>query len=321
LVLDEAMIIGEDTHGSMMPTVRASKAPRGPQLWYAGSAVDQMAQEQGIVWARIRERGIAGAPDLAYFEWSLEYDQPEDVPEDVLSDPKNWRKVNVAIERGRVLEEHMYRELASMPRRAFIVELLGVGDWPATDGRSDVVISDEQWGNCQDQHSELVNPICISFDVSPDRRSSISAAGYNTDGKWHVEVLQKLAGTSWLPARLAELDEEHEPLEIICDGYGPSNSLVNAIEQQGVAIRRVESRELAQACGRFVDAVEADELRHLGSLDLWNAIRGAATRPLVDSWAWSRKNSTVDISPLVSATLALWSATSKVPESEGAFVY
>jgi hypothetical protein len=38
------------------------------------------------------------------------------------------------------------------------------------------------------------------------------------------------------------------------------------------------------------------------------AIRIARTRPLGDAWAWSRKNSTGNISPLVSATLALSAA-------------
>ena len=36
LVLDEAMIISESAHSSSMPIIRASKTPRGPQLWYAG---------------------------------------------------------------------------------------------------------------------------------------------------------------------------------------------------------------------------------------------------------------------------------------------
>jgi hypothetical protein len=54
----------------------------------------------------------------------------------------------------------------------------------------------------------------------------------------------------------------------------------------------------------------------MGTLDLWNAIRGAAVRPLGDSWAWSRKNSTVDISPLVACTLALAAAMSQ-PDGSG----
>ena len=60
LGLDEAMIISEAAHSSSMPTIRASKSPRGPQLWYAGSAVDQESMDHGIVWTRVRERGIQG---------------------------------------------------------------------------------------------------------------------------------------------------------------------------------------------------------------------------------------------------------------------
>jgi hypothetical protein len=50
LVLDEAMIISEAAHSSAMPIIRASKAERGPQLWYTGSAVDQeIARPRGRV--------------------------------------------------------------------------------------------------------------------------------------------------------------------------------------------------------------------------------------------------------------------------------
>ena len=66
--------------------------------------------------------------------------------------------------------------------------------------------------------------------------------------------------------------------------------------------------QYGEACGVFVDAVGEALFRHLGQDELIAAIRGAKARPLVDRWAWSRTKSTVDISPLVAATLALWSA-------------
>jgi hypothetical protein len=56
----------------------------------------------------------------------------------------------------------------------------------------------------------------------------------------------------------------------------------------------------------FYDAVDQDALRHLNTAELNAAIHGAATRPLGDAWAWSRKSSGTDISPLVACTLALW---------------
>ena len=52
------------------------------------------------------------------------------------------------------------------------------------------------------------------------------------------------------------------------------------------------------------------------NLTLRDAIRGAKSRPLGDQWAWSRKSSSVDISPLVAATLALGAAAGVVGNTE-----
>ncbi len=101
---------------------------------------------------------------------------------------------------------------------------------------------------------------------------------------------------------------EKSPVEFVCDGYGPAASLVAELAEAGVLVRTINAQEHSQACGVLLDLVEEQEVRHLGSLELLQAVRGARTRPLGDSWAWSRKSSSVDISPLVAATLALASA-------------
>ena len=56
----------------------------------------------------------------------------------------------------------------------------------------------------------------------------------------------------------------------------------------------------------LLDLVKNKRLRHRGERELTIAIDGAARRPLGDSFAWSRKSSAVDISPLVAVTLAAW---------------
>lgn len=308
LVLDEAMIIAEFGHGTMMPTLRASKAARGPQLWYTGSAVDQEFHDHGVVFTRIRDRGLAGDEGLAYFEWSLDFDHPDEVPEDVLSDVEEWRRVNFAIERGRVREEHMSAERRSMSPRTFAVELLGVGDYPATDGSADVVISAEDWASVEDGDSVLVDPICVAFDVSPDRKTTISAAGLNERGKIHVEVINSRAGTGWVAERLEELYRRHEVAEIVCDGFGPSASIAKRVDDAGIKVRRMDTGEYARACGLFVDMVGERTLRHIGQDDLNASVRGARTRPLVDRWAWSRLKSLADAGPLIASSLAVLSA-------------
>jgi hypothetical protein len=313
LALDEAMIISEAAHSSGMPIIRASKARRGPQLWYAGSAVDQETHEQGVVWARVRERGLtADDPSLAYFEWSLDVGHPDDVTEEMALDVALWRQVNFAVARGRVPEEHMEWERRAMSLRGFIVELLGVGDWPRTDGTSGFALSLEQWVELADAGSSIVGPVWFAFDVSPDRAwASIAASGRRADGLAHVEIVERRRGTSWLPDRLAGLVEKHDTAGVICDAVGPAASVLHLLSELEVEVETTSAREHANACGLLFDLVEEKGLRHLGTAELSSAVKGATKRPLGDAWAWSRKDSHVDISPLVAATLALFAASSQ----------
>jgi hypothetical protein len=93
---------------------------------------------------------------------------------------------------------------------------------------------------------------------------------------------------------------------VVGDGAGPAASLLGQLAELKVEVTTVSAKEQAQACGVFFDACEQETLRHLGTAELTAAVRGAAKRPLGDAWAWSRKASSVDISPLVGCTLALW---------------
>jgi hypothetical protein len=308
MALDEAMIINLSSHGAMMPTLRASKCPHGPQLVYTGSAVDQEIHEHGVVWARIRERGIAGDDEsLGYVEYSVDAEHPDDVSDEMALDRELWRRANPALG-TRISEEHMAREQRSMSPRTFAVELLGVGDWPATDGSADVLISADDWAAIKDETSVLMDPVCVAFDVSPTRRVSIVAAGRNERGDLGVELIHCRAGTGWVEDRLVELYRAHEIQEVVCDGFGPAAAIARKADEAGIKIRLLDSGDYGKACGVFVDAIGERTLRHLGQDELDAAIRGARARPLVDRWAWSRTKSTVDISPLVAATLALYSA-------------
>ena len=309
LVLDEAMIISESAHSSAMPIIRASKTERGPQLWYTGSAVDQLTMEHGVVWTRVRERGMAGDdPALAYFEWSIDVEHPDDVSDEMMLDVELWKQVNFAIARGRVTVEHMEWERRAMSQRGFAIELLGAGDYPPTDGAADQLVSTEDWLALEDPGSVLMDPICLAFDVSPDRQVAICAEGQNANGVFHSEVVAAGAGTGWVGPKLVELCAKWDVTEVVCDGYGPSAAIARKLEDAGVAVRRYDSNEYGIACTLFADAVGEGTLTHLGQEEMTAAIRGAKARPLVDRWAWSRTKSTVNIAPLVAATLAHSSA-------------
>lgn len=307
VIFDEAMELADSFHGALLPTLSARSILGNPQVWYAASAVDQLVHENGIVLARLRERGHKGDdPALAYFEWSANFPTPDEV--NAPTDERHWAEANPGL--GiRISAEHIGREQRSLDERRFAVERLCVGDWPRTDGLGEVVIDLEVWGQLIDRQSKIAGDLVLAFDVNPERtRSSISAAGRRADNLLHVEVLERRPGTGWVPGRLAELVEKHKPAGVLCDAVGPAASLIRELEPLGVEVKPLQSNAHAQACGLFVDVVSRKTLKHLGQTELLSAIKSAARRPLVDAFAWSRRNSHADITPLVSSTLAIYGA-------------
>jgi hypothetical protein len=301
---DEAMFLPEVSMGSILPVISASP---DPQIWYLGSAVDQESMKEGTAFARVRERALAERSErLAYFEWSLESDSPESVDDLVAADPRSWAMTNPAFGR-RITADYLKVEREELDSRTFAVERLGVGDWPDTTGES--LFDLEQWRSLTDLRSRIEGAVTFAYDVPPDRSAcTISVAGKRSDGLGHIEVVERRHGTRWLIDRMVELTKKHDTARVLCDSAGPAGSLVADLEGAGIEVYEVSGREHANACGLFYDAVQEGRIRHMGSTELYNAIRGASQRSLGDAWAWSRKNSAVDISPLVGCTLALWSA-------------
>jgi hypothetical protein len=308
LVWNEAMIIPETVVGSQKPSIRASQAPHGQKTIYAGSAVDLLVHEHGVPFALIRERGLEQNPRVSWHEWGAPFDDPAEMNNDVLQDRSWWPVANPSMPEGLILEQTMQDEVDTMPARTVAVELGNVGDWPATDGSDDYVIHIDAWDALRDLGSQLQAPFVLAYDVSPERRCAIAAAGLNQQGRFHVEVHEHRPGTDWLVDRLIEMYATDMVERVVCDGVGPASSMVQALRDAGVLVDTVNTSEHGQACGRLVDMVSEHAVAHLGSDELRDAIRGARSRTLGDAWAWSRRNSSVDISPLVAATLALGAA-------------
>lgn len=305
---DESMYLPEISMASIMPVISAQP---DPQIWYMGSAVDQAWHEDGVVFARVRDRALNGnRKRLAYWEWSLPYETPDQIPDD-LDVQEAAAKSNPAY--GiRISPDYVEAEHRELPARSLAVERYGVGDWPPVDGSADQVIPIEVWDAMADDPAadgaRMLDPICIAFDTTPDRsRSAIVSAGRRADDLLQIEVTDHRPGTTWVPARLAELAERHEPVAIMCDAAGPAGSLVHQCELLGLEVTVVTAPEYAKAFGHVLDKVEERGFRHLGGENLRSAVKGATKRPIGDgAFAWGRRHSLVDITPLVGGTLALW---------------
>lgn len=322
LVFDEAMFLALAAHGALIPTLSTVATA---QVWYAGSAVDQHVHEHGLVFTQIRNRALEGgdrAKRLAYFEWSVgdengeDYESPASVPGELLDDRGAWAQANPAL--GiRLADDAIAAELDALDARSFCVERLGVGDYPLLDEHgSGSPVDAEAWDALRDLDSVLLDPVVLAFDVSPDRRTSVVAAGRRADGLLHSELVEERPGTGWVPGRLRELVDAHDVRAIMCDGYGPAASVVRACEDSGVRVEALNATDHAEACGAFVDIVDEQAVRHRGELAVRDALRAARAKLLGDRWAWSRKSSTANISPLVATTLALAHAR-RIPAGGG----
>jgi hypothetical protein len=282
-----------------------------PQQWVVSTAGTK-AKSHFLNGKRKRGREIieSGAVStMAVFDWTVvgEYDR---------SDPAVWWSCMPALGHT-VSEAAVASELEKMSPADFDRAYLNVTNEQALP--DDPNVPGKEWPLLLDETSKLGRSLAFGVDMSPDRRSGvITAYGPRGDGKFHVEVIDQRAGTEWMVRRILELRDRWQPVAIGLDVAGPAGSLLLELEALGVCRPKDSAepepgqlaiptmREVAAACGSFTDYARQNLLRHIGQGPLDNAIGGAQTRPLGDAWAWGRKTSTSNISPLVSATVAKW---------------
>jgi hypothetical protein len=293
--LDEAFAHPDARLEQALRPAMITRTHPGPQLWVVSTA--GTPEDSPYLWDKVQKyRQVVEANlthSVCYFEWSA----PDDLDP---SDPDTWWQCMPALGYTQTVEA-IQSEYEGMTLNDF--ERAFLNRWK--NATSDPVIPLTDWNALKDAGSEMIDPVCLAFDVTPDgTRSSISAAGHRADGLLHVEVVETGEGTGWLPKRLAELVEKWKPVALVCDPAGTAGGVLPKLGDLDVT--PVTAREHAQACSLLKDTVAQEGLRHLGTTELAVALDGAVKRSLADAWAWSRKSSSIDISPLVAVTLALW---------------
>lgn len=306
LVYDEDMILSATQVGVSMPTLSARP---NPQVWYSGSA----GRKTSTQLAHVRRRGVAGtSPRLAFFEWSInwhdEYCSPACTEHDDIDDPLAVAKANPAL--GiRISADFVEAEREAMPDAEFARERLGVGSYPApADGW---LIIPRKWFDITKSAAEeplrVMYPV-FAIDVAPNRESaSIAVAGLlGSGGPVGLQVTDHRDGTAWIAARVKQIQERWHPKQWVIDKRAAAGTLITELEKAGIPVETLQATDVAHACGQLYDAFRDDSIRHYGQGSLRAALAGVDKRPLSDSWAFDRRNSAVDISPLMAVTFAYW---------------
>jgi hypothetical protein len=300
VILDEAYALTDEQMSALMPALSARP---DAQICYASSA----PLAESTVLRRLGIRGRKGSQGLAYFEWCAELSDASD----------DWAAVaaaNPAFGR-RIHADAIIRELGSMGDEEFRRERLGI--WREED--VECVIDMNLWRALSDRADRPADlPRAFAIDTTPDRtKTSIAVAELRPDGLTHLEIVEQIptaTAVETIVARIAELDKKWKPCAIAIDPAGPSGAFIPVLEREGIRVtpesrkhtqlELVGARAHAQACGAWYDDTINSKIRHSDQPHLNIALQGAARRPLGEAWAWTRKDSAVDISPLVAITLA-----------------
>lgn len=301
LALDEAYALTENMMDAIAP---AMSARSNPQIWYTSSA----GMPDSFVLEEIMQRGKRGDdPELAYFEYSVDPDNydPDSDEDAAIANPsagyhKPW--------------ENIHRQRRQLTPVGFAREHLGV--WEKIGG--DSYIPADKWSACRDdvlvaqmengeEVDQTLTRVALAVDAPPDRSyASVAVAGTRSDGSLFVELLKRDEGMEWVaPYVRALLDESDEKVPVWADGQGVIASLGMEFRQYRVRLMHPPSDVYRKACGVFYDKVVQGEVAHKGDVDLDAAVAGAVPSSSTQKlWAWASK--TVDVSPLVAATLAVY---------------
>ncbi|MER8197063.1 terminase [Streptomyces microflavus] len=328
VIFDECMILGDDAMSALAPT---ADAVDNSQLWYLGSAgIGHLSQQM----ARLRKRCLtsleSGVPDpvLAYMEWSINQHRAECVQgcteHDDIDSVESLLRANPGVGYRLQVEKSMQRRL-TMGDHLYARERLGVGEYPSDEADTWQVIGEDAWRSlaAADAHPEARHPdgspipgvVSFAIDMPPERSHAAIAVAGPWRGGTHVEVPEHRPGSSWVVERAKELHERWKPRCWVVDAGGPAGSLIPDLEDAlGIKVVSPKTREIAQSCGQFYDAVIDQSLSHHDPAPLATALAGAQKRPLGEAWAWSRRGEGVDISPLVAVTFAKWGLLAEVED-------
>lgn len=275
-------------------------------IWSAGGTSES-------TWlASLVARGRAGDPGLAYFEWGIPDDaDPEDLDVIAAHHPAYGHTIDMdGLRRLRSLFEG---DPAGWARAAgnrwteVIGGAIAVNDW---------------------KRSGWIDPIPDSAPVAygaaraADGSEVVIAAAAQVDRYVVVEVLAVIPDVYGAAADVAATVGRAGTLAV--DRVGPSASLADALERDGVPLLPVSSRDAVAAVANVLDAVKTPDppIRYRPHPALDAAVPIAGTRLLGDGGrVWARVAAGRSIAALEAATLAVWSLGHRKPDDGDPIIY
>lgn len=269
---------------------------------------------------------------IAIFEWSAP-------PNCDKWDRDAWAQSNPSMGYGFLDESTIATDCASDPEEEFRVEDLC--QWVTSTVEPPFPRGAWEAGVDPESEPALDAEPFFGVDVSSDREhTAIAVCAKRGDRKLHGELVEYRPGIAWLVDWFR--DRVNEPqyggrMRVALQGNGAPVSafseMLSAID--GVEVTECVGRDLGAWCGRMWDAIaaldpnkdedggsDATPMMHRPQPRLDLAANVSVTRPMGDgAWAWDRKRSMEDASPIVALTMAHGLATQLPPPPEAHSAY
>jgi phage terminase large subunit-like protein len=312
---------------------------REHQNWDAWSAVTKttMARAEAQIWAASNAGDVSsvvlghlrrlahmalGDPDkingtdarpdetpdnsLGILEWSA-------TPGCDVLDREAWAQANPSL--GHTITERAISSAAKTdPERVFRTEVLC--QW--VDSLREGVFPTDVWSENGHPDERIITSPVVAIDVRVGMQQSVAivVAGRTESGADLVDVARYELGADEQWSQTFVVDEAAAICgrigltSVVVDKYGENAHLIPLLEQAGLSVVQLDTRDMRNAAVGFSDGVLNGRILHRDQVPLNVAVMGAAKRSSGEGFLWSQARSTADICPLRAATAAWWVYTS-----------
>jgi len=287
---------------AIVPTTTACAYPLVVCTSNAGDARSEVLRTLRDGANRLISTGETAGTELGMFEWSVPLDaDPADESCWYLANPAMGATGMFGLEDLRgYFEAQQFR---NMP--GFQTEHLC--QW--VDALEPGIIPAKHWADTMDVGSRRAGDaaLFVGVDVNYSRgHSYVAVAAARADGMTHVEVVAAAGGTDWVIDWLAARKKQFAGIAVQKTS-APVSGMIPEMTAAGLEITAVPiGVELQTACGLLYDGICEHTIFHRPAPLLDRAAASGIGRNAGDAWVFDRRNSPVDVAPLVAVALAVW---------------
>lgn len=314
LVVDEAQELSDDALEALAPTIAAAPTGNPQQIW---TGTVPGPNSLGEAWTRMRRASLtAPDDDMSWLEWGA----------DRLGDDTLVRRVNPALDTGRLSMRVIHGERGSLSPDGFARERLGL--WPDPNAAARAAIPPELWRSSASEPPSDGARAAALVGAS-DGHWALAAAVHDA-GRAHVNIIMTApaAGATVAPAVAWMADHWRSLSAIRVFGGVVAPVALDALRQAGVPeglLTRPGTGVYLDACGALLSGLSSGAVTHpvtdgSDALSLSAASCGTRQRRVDGGFGWVVNRPGGDAAPLEAASLAAAAATRATPRGRKQFV-